>query len=64
MVNIDEEIVDKVLEDTIGWLQLLRNKRNKKFSTEVTPFELTLVRKIMLEAENILIEAERKENWI
>ena len=53
MLNIDEEIVDKLLEDIPNWLQLLRNKG-------ITPFEKTLVSKIRQEAETLLKDYERK----
>ncbi len=45
--------VEKVLEDILDWLQIIRSKEGK-----ITPHEIYLIRKIKSEAEIILAESE------
>ena len=55
MINIDEKFVDKVLEDIPSWLQILRCKKS------ITLYEITLLQKIISNAENIIFDNKEKK---
>ena len=57
MINLNEKFVDKVLEDIP--LLLLGILRIKK---DITPYEITCIKKIMSESENVLFEYENRGN--